>query len=120
MFKKFLISVLLILFSFSFMSCTTTPPVVSAVKICSVPKGAAVLQVWVDDRPWVFTPEIPQDLDGLEIVESIPPNVAAELTKKYPGDWSDSVFIKYIYDCPIHGPELVMFMIQTKYLWNCK
>ncbi len=111
MFKKFLISVLLVLFCLM--------PTLSVAKTCSVPKGAAILQVFHDDRPWIFTAEIPQDLDGLEIVESIPEDIAAELTKGYPGDWSDSVFVTYIYNCPIHGPEFLTFMIQTKYLWNC-
>lgn len=116
MFKKLLIGVLLVLFSFSFISCTTIQktPAVNVVETCSVPKGAIVLVLRGSVGAQLRRAELNKDIDNLEILESIPVNVAAELSEEYPGDWSDSKLTAYM-----NGPERLMIIVRTEHLWNC-
>lgn len=80
---------------------------------CSVPKGAMVLRGFENGR--LIRVELNIDLDNLEILESIPAGVAANLTKAYPGDWSDSKLTKYT----THDLEELMIIVRTEHLWNC-
>lgn len=117
MFKKLLIGVLLVLFSFSFISCTTTQKTVSkaSVEICSVPKGAIVIVLRQAKGSQLRRAELNEDIDNLEIIESVPANVVAELSEGYPGDWSDSKLTVYM-----NGSERLLIIVRTEDLWNCR
>ncbi len=116
MFKKLLIGALIVLFSFGFVSCATVQktPEVSVVETCSVPKGAIVLVLREAENSQLMRAELNGDIDNLEILESIPANVAAELSGIYPGDWSDAKLTTYM-----NGSEKLLIIVRTEHLWNC-
>lgn len=116
MFKKLLIGALIVLFSFGFVSCTAIQktPAVSVVETCSVPKGAIVIVLREAEGSQLMRAELNEDIDSLEILESIPANVSAELSEIYPGDWSDAKLTTYM-----NGSEKLLIIVRTEHLWNC-
>jgi hypothetical protein len=65
--------------------------------------------------------ELPGDAISVEILGLVEDRELLNyLNEKLPGDWSGAKFVRFIYDCPVHGPEDQTLIVKPEDLKDCK
>jgi len=112
MFKKLIVGLLIAAFCF-------IPSLVSA-ETCQVLKGTKMVVLIPDGNIRAVT--MPHDAD-FDVKETITEEQATWLENNVPpgaGEWDGAKIGEFIYNCPEHGPEPLVVIIQQKNLIDCE